>query len=325
VILEDDSLLPSSDPAVVTPTTSTVTIRVCVERNDRADAVGNDDLEGIRILTTYQIGIDPPVDLVLYTDATGCATFDVTQPVEDNSYEDVIVDFCTNAAWPVHVTPCTLTDRQDMVFGEPMERCVRLEVPGDNWLPVELMNFRALNSRDGVDLMWTTASEISVDYWDIERGAQGSDFSLLARLNAQNSATGGQYTYLDRQGVNGRSYNYRLVSIDLDGSRTVHPEIQSQLYGQLGAVEANEYALADAYPNPFNPSTSIAFSIPEAGLVTIKVYDVAGREVAELVNGTQEAGHHSVTFDGTNLTTGTYFYRMTAADFSMTKRIMLVK
>jgi hypothetical protein len=326
VSLGGDTLLTWFDPAEVGPTESTVTIHVCVVRGPNAVAVGNTDLEGIRLLTTYTIGLGAPVNDVLYTDASGCASFTVTQSIHNDSYDDVAVEFCSHSAWPVNVIPCEPINKQDLVFGEPDTCCWRLDVPGDNWFPVELMSFRALNSHDGVDLMWTTASETSVAYWEIERSnSESDDFSLLAKLEAQNTPTGGHYTYFDRLGINGNSYNYRLVNVDLDGSRTVHPEIQSASYGQLGAVDAHEYTLADAYPNPFNPSTSIRYSIPEAGLVTIKVYDVSGREVAELVNGRQEAGPHNVTFDGTHLSSGTYFYRMTAADFSMTKRIMLLK
>jgi hypothetical protein len=328
--LGGDELALSSTPAVVGETESSVTFEARVIRGSRAIEVGNTDLAGIRILANYTIEGEATVYRELYTDATGYVSFDVTQPIDFDgvhyTYYPVTAEFCSNAAWPVEVRACGLEGKQSLVFGEPDTCCWEMEVPGDQWLPVELMAFHASNSHDGVDLMWTTASETSVDYWEIERSNSGSDdFSALARLEAQNNAFGGQYTYLDRQGVNGRSYEYRLVNVDLDGSRTVHPSVQSASYGQLGAADVNEYALSDAYPNPFNPSTSIAYTIPEAGLVTIKVYDVSGREVAVLVNGRQEAGRHSVTFDGTHLSSGTYFYQMTAADFSMTKRTMLLK
>ena len=85
------------------------------------------------------------------------------------------------------------------------------------------------------------------------------------------------------------------------------------------------YELADAYPNPFNPTTTIRYAVPDAGLVKITVYDINGREIVELVNGYVTEGYHSVKFEGANLASGTYFYRMTATDFSMTKRFMLLK
>jgi hypothetical protein len=222
--------------------------------------------------------------------------------------------------------PCQLDDKQDIVFGNPLEICEDLDIPGDSWLPVELTAFHAFTTEEGVDLMWSTASETELDAWEIERCLTGSNnFAVLAHLHAQNSAIGGNYTYYDRLGVNGSTYDYRLVDISMDGTRTVHDAIESASYGSFDAGRVTEYELTDAYPNPFNPSTTIRYSLPENGLVSIIVYDVSGREVATLVNSQHDAGRYSVTFNGANLSSGTYFYRMTAADFSMTKRIMLLK
>ncbi|NWF90939.1 MAG: T9SS type A sorting domain-containing protein, partial [Ignavibacteriaceae bacterium] len=75
----------------------------------------------------------------------------------------------------------------------------------------------------------------------------------------------------------------------------------------------------------FNPSTTISFSIPENSFVTLKVYDVLGSEVAELVNGQIEAGIHKVNFNAFNLNTGVYFYTIKAGNFTETKKLMLVK
>ncbi|MEE9552816.1 MAG: T9SS type A sorting domain-containing protein [candidate division Zixibacteria bacterium] len=79
------------------------------------------------------------------------------------------------------------------------------------------------------------------------------------------------------------------------------------------------------YPNPFNGSTRISFAIPEAGYVTITVYDMLGRETRTLLDGPMEAGENSVVFDAPELSSGVYFYRLEAGEFSDTKRLMLIK
>ncbi|MBS4033363.1 MAG: T9SS type A sorting domain-containing protein [Ignavibacterium sp.] len=87
----------------------------------------------------------------------------------------------------------------------------------------------------------------------------------------------------------------------------------------------NTYELAQNYPNPFNPSTVIRFGIPEAGFVNLKVYNSLGQEVATLVNDFVNAGGYEVSFDASNLSSGIYFYTITANNFSTTKKMMLVK
>ncbi len=86
-----------------------------------------------------------------------------------------------------------------------------------------------------------------------------------------------------------------------------------------------DYSLSQNYPNPFNPTTVIEFRVPSSGFVSLKIYDVLGRNVATLVNERQNAGDHSVTFNASNLPSGVYFYRLTAGDFSKTKKMILAK
>ena len=87
----------------------------------------------------------------------------------------------------------------------------------------------------------------------------------------------------------------------------------------------NQYEINQNYPNPFNPSTTIKYEIPKASLVKIKVYDILGRQVAELVNNEKPAGRYTVTFDASKYSSGVYFYRITAGDFSQIKKMVLLK
>nr|HMN26239.1 T9SS type A sorting domain-containing protein [Ignavibacteriaceae bacterium] len=86
-----------------------------------------------------------------------------------------------------------------------------------------------------------------------------------------------------------------------------------------------EYKLSANYPNPFNPSTIINYSVKEAGLVKIKVFDILGSEVAELVNETKEAGNFAVEFKAANLPSGVYLYTMQVNNFSSSQKMLLLK
>ncbi len=98
-------------------------------------------------------------------------------------------------------------------------------------------------------------------------------------------------------------------------------------FGDETALSAipTEYNLSNAYPNPFNPTTRINFTIPKASKVSLTVFDITGREVTTLVNGKVPVGHHSVIFDGEGLASGIYFYKLKADGYSDTKKMVLVK
>ena len=85
------------------------------------------------------------------------------------------------------------------------------------------------------------------------------------------------------------------------------------------------YQLAQNYPNPFNPATQIKYSVPEFGFVSLKVYDMIGRETAVLVNEEKSAGNYSVTFDGSSLSSGVYFYQLKAGPYTGTRKFILLK
>lgn len=87
----------------------------------------------------------------------------------------------------------------------------------------------------------------------------------------------------------------------------------------------NEYSLQQNYPNPFNPSTTIEYTIPKDGYVSLKVYDITGREIASLVNQYQNTGSYLVTWNASNFSSGVYFYRIVAGDYIATKRMVLKK
>jgi len=86
-----------------------------------------------------------------------------------------------------------------------------------------------------------------------------------------------------------------------------------------------EFSLSQNYPNPFNPSTVIRYSLFENGFTSLKIYDISGKEVANLVNEMQAPGRYEVEFEGSNFASGVYFYKITAGSFSAVKRMFLIK
>jgi flagellar hook assembly protein FlgD len=119
------------------------------------------------------------------------------------------------------------------------------------------------------------------------------------------------------------SYSYRIKQIDLDGTF----EYSNAVVVEVNAPE--EYTLAQNFPNPFNPSTNIEFSIPQSSNVTIEVYNIVGERVASLVNKTLDAGYHRINFNASNLPSGTYVYQLKASGENgtivETKKMLLMK
>ncbi len=93
----------------------------------------------------------------------------------------------------------------------------------------------------------------------------------------------------------------------------------------VGTSVPKVYSLSQNYPNPFNPSTKINFALPKQGLVTLKIYDILGREIRTLVNEVKNAGSYTVDFNASEYSSGVYFYRIQSNDFSDVKRMLLVK
>jgi hypothetical protein len=121
-----------------------------------------------------------------------------------------------------------------------------------------------------------------------------------------------------------------MGSISGDENFQINEHFATFLFSPVGiedeAPVPDVYFLADNYPNPFNPTTLMKYGIPEDANVTIEVFDILGRRVSTLVNNEpQQAGYHQVYFDGDNLASGMYFFRMQAGDFHDTKKMMLLK
>ncbi len=202
----------------------------------------------------------------------------------------------------------------------------------DNPLPVELVSFRGTPTAQGVQLAWQTATELNNAGFEVRRKTAGADFVTIASYRFDPSLRGKgttntstTYTFLDADVEVGKTYTYRLRSVDFDG--TVHDYAQTVSVEVREPVQARvyEYALAQNYPNPFNPATTIRYSVKELGKVSLRVYDVMGREVMVLVDGVQGAGEYAVAVDGSKLSSGVYVYQLRAGGYVFIRKMMLVK
>ncbi len=195
---------------------------------------------------------------------------------------------------------------------------------GGTWnggvIPVELATFSASVSGNTVNLQWKTATEVNNSGFSIERKSEGSEYKEVGFVPGFGSTTEPKsYAYTDADLGNG-IYTYRLKQIDYNGT-----------YEYSNAVEVtvnipSSFSLEQNFPNPFNPTTNISYSIPEAGNLKLSVFNLLGEEVALLVSGYSEAGQFEVKFDASDLPSGIYFYRLTLNDtYSSMKKLVLLK
>jgi hypothetical protein len=198
----------------------------------------------------------------------------------------------------------------------------------DHSLPVEFASFSAEAIGQVVKLAWVTESETDNLAWFVERrevSASDASFVQIHRLNGAGSTPfRTEYEFVDRNVVPGVRYAYRLTDISSYGVLTSH-EVREVTAGGVLA-----FSLDPAFPNPFNPSTTIRFALPEAGAVHLTVYDVTGRVIRTLVDGTVEAGAHKIVWDGRDMVgreaaSGVYIYRLVGNHEVLTKRMVLAR
>ncbi len=167
-------------------------------------------------------------------------------------------------------------------------------------------------------------------------------FSNLLLTKTIGSPTSSNYGFYWRKAIGIGIYyqeNWRTI-VTAEGNKynLVYAKINGKEYGTFVGVNEQEiipstYSLSQNYPNPFNPTTKIKFSIPAVETrrgeslqyVTLKVFDMLGNEIATLVNEEKLPGDYEVTVNGNNLASGVYFYRLTTKDFSLYKKMILIK
>ena len=191
-------------------------------------------------------------------------------------------------------------------------------------VPVELTALTSTVKGNDVQLFWSTATELNNNGFTVEKKSGSGVFSEVSFIPGSGTTTAVRnYTYTDKKLLPG-TYNYRLKQTDFDG-KTEYSKIIEVKVGLPGS-----YSLEQNYPNPFNPSTLIKYAIAADGPVKIKIYNLAGEEVAVPVNKVLKPGNYEVMWNGRNnsdqlLPSGVYFYRIEAGEFTATRKMILLK
>jgi len=191
-------------------------------------------------------------------------------------------------------------------------------------VPVELSGFTSELNHNNVALIWSTTSETNNSGFDIERSSENNIWTKIGNVTGNGTSTKvNNYKFTDLN-LNSGKYNYRLKQIDYNGN-IEYFNLSNEVF--IGVPD--KFELSQNYPNPFNPDTKINYKLPANVNVSIKIFDLSGKEVMTLVNETKAAGYYSVNFSGANLSSGIYFYRISAEgndnSFISTKKMTLIK
>jgi len=195
-------------------------------------------------------------------------------------------------------------------------------------LPVELGSFTYTVLARTVVLQWVTMWEMNNSGFDVERSTAGGNggphWQKIGFVPGSGTTNEEKAYYYKDENLSKGVYKYRLKQIDYNG----HYE-----YFDLGSdIEINPpivFSMSQNYPNPSNPKSKINFEIPVTGRVTIKIYDVTGKEVMILLDEMRDADYYTIEFDGSNLASGVYFYNIIFSGdgqkFTKTMKMVLVK
>ncbi|MDP4236090.1 MAG: hypothetical protein Q8919_06555, partial [Bacteroidota bacterium] len=242
-----------------------------------------------RVAYTYAIHPSTPLDSGAGTAWTGSTfnvvfyPFDWSDPLQTSGTMD-------GQALPVNVSGTTRFLRGALDFIQSFRGTV---------LPVEFVNVSGKALNTGNEISWSVAAQKSVDHYEIEM-LDGTNWNWVGQTKAS-SATAYSFLHSSQAAMEtGKTFTYRIVSVDLDGSRT------TSMTTSFGRAEiGSEFALEQNFPNPFYPSTMFNFTLPENGTVSLRILDITGKVVATPVNGADySAGKAQIKFDASNLANG---------------------
>jgi hypothetical protein len=195
-------------------------------------------------------------------------------------------------------------------------------------VPVELTSFTYTTVNNSIKLKWETATEVNNNSFEIERRDISPYWVKIGETKGAGTSTSPkQYFFLDQQLPSNGKYYYRLKQVDYDGQSKYSDDIEADV-NFIPSV----YSLENNFPNPFNPSTVIRYSLPFDSNVKLTVYNSLGQVVVnELSSGLKKDGTYDINFNAYALNSGVYFYsiRASSADgmhnFSVTKKMTLMK
>ena len=213
-----------------------------------------------------------------------------------------------------------LCDYTALIALEPNDTIHFIINPFDeSLLSVEIESFAASQSHNNVTISWITSAETNNLGFDIERKYKDGVYNKIGFVKGKGTTTIKQsYSFTDNNLSSG-NYTYRIKQIDVNGSVHYLKEINVE----VGIPSV--FSLEQNYPNPFNPATTIKYQLPKAGFVTLKIYDILGREVASLVKENQNVGRYTINFDASRLSSGVYIYELKTPDYNSCRKMVLTK
>ncbi|MDP4114528.1 MAG: SBBP repeat-containing protein [Bacteroidota bacterium] len=189
-------------------------------------------------------------------------------------------------------------------------------------LPIEIRSFNASSNNKGIYLQWKTSTEVNNYGFEIER--KNKDWEKIGFVQGHgNSNSSKEYSFIDDKPLTGK-IQYRLKQLDNDGKFKYYEPIT------VNVDEPKEFKLMQNSPNPFNPTTAIKFQLPLNSFVTVKIYDMIGREITTLINEEKPAGSHIIFWNGKDsngqtVSSGIYLYKLTAGTYSETRKMNFLK
>ena len=228
---------------------------------------------------------------------------------------------------------------------QPLTAVLSINGSADISLPVQLVNFSAINDNGLVKLSWVTESELDNLGFEILRSNSENDNYAVIASYADNEALEGSgnssvqksYAFVDNTLSEAGTYWYKLVDVDYAGRRTEHDPVSVSLSVEdiknISGGLPTAYQIYQNYPNPFNPTTTLSFDIPQqmrSGTVNLSVYDITGRRVRTLYQEAAVGGTYQITWDGRNtngrlLASGIYYAVLKTTDFSKAIKMTLLK
>jgi hypothetical protein len=198
-------------------------------------------------------------------------------------------------------------------------------------LPVEMESFDAVGGDASVTVNWASASESGLNQYIVTRSdaREGVYHTVFSTDGAGTTTAHHNYRWVDTDVTNGHTYYYKLHVSDVNGTHVYASGGQTVIAsatpgtGSKGGVPT-DYSVRN-YPNPFNSRTTFTFAIPLADRVSLKVYDLLGREVATVVDRYMPAATYSMNWSADGLGTGVYMYRLTSGRYSHTDKLLYIK
>ncbi len=187
-------------------------------------------------------------------------------------------------------------------------------------LPVELSSFTASTMSNSVKLNWITQTEIQNYGFDIERAAADkNNWQKIGFVKGNgNSNSPKNYSYTDENLKSGK-YFYRLKQLDTDGKFEYSAKVEAVVSAPL------KFSLEQNFPNPFNPTTNIDYSIPTDGRVKLTIFNLLGQQAAVLIDEYKTAGEYTAVFDAKGLSSGLYFYKLESNGLTTVKKMTLLR